>query len=168
MTIPRAINLICLLLCIIAFAFGYYVEYSLGIAPCSLCTLQRFAFAGVTLFVLIAAVHNPRYVGTVIYAIITLLFCLLGMLFAGRQIWLQHQPENLHAPCLPGLDYLIKTMPFHKAIQLAFNGSLECGRIDWTMFGFTMAEWSFALFLLFAVLMLVNIAYRRCPTTTKN
>lgn len=140
----------CLLLVI-----ALYVEFHLGIAPCPLCVLQRFAFGGVAITALFAYVHHPRRFGKIIYAISCFIFCLCGIGLASRQIWLQHHPLNPNAPCLPGLSYLIQTFSLSDAIQLALRGTIDCGRVNWELFGLSMAEWALLYFILFATLMIL-------------
>lgn len=158
----QSIYLFILIMTCILLVVALYVEFNLGIHPCPLCVLQRFAFGGIAIVALFATIHcHPRCLGRIFYAIFTVLFSMLGMCLSSRQIWLQHQPLDPNNPCLPGLTYLIKTFSFCHGLMLALRGTIDCGRVDWVLCGFSMAEWAFLFFAFFAILSLIAIRNRK-------
>ena len=153
----RTLCLIALLLCFILFGVAYWVEKQFGLAPCPLCMLQRIMIGGIAVVALIGAIHNAKRVGSIIYGIIGLIFSATGLGLAARQIWLQHQPTDTHAACLPGLSFIFQTMSFGKALKTILHGSTECGRVRWTFLHLSMPEWSAIAFTVLAIFMIILI-----------
>jgi protein dithiol:quinone oxidoreductase len=139
--------------CVALVGLGYYVEYVEGVMPCPLCIMQRFAYCAVGIIALLACLHRYKACGGRVYAFLGLVFSCAGLGMAWRQVWLQHAPSDSAAACIPGLTYLYKTFPFFRATKMALQGSAECGQIHWTLWGYSMAEWSLCCFILLAVVM---------------
>ena len=59
--------------CAALLGYGYYLQHVQGLEPCPLCLVQRGFFYLVMGVSLVAALHGPRRVGTVIYAVMTIL-----------------------------------------------------------------------------------------------
>lgn len=154
--IPRKINLLGLLICLILVGASYYFEYVKGLQPCLLCLTQRWSLMVLGVILLIAVIQNPQKLGVRIYSIVTFLFAALGLYAATRQTWLQHIPTNINDTCLPGLTYLLQTCPLPHVVKLMLQGSSECGKVTWQFMGFTMAECSLIFFVAFVVLGLVQ------------
>jgi len=134
------------LLCVGLLSYAYYEQFVRMLDPCPLCILQRLAVIGVALLALLAAIYNPARSGARVYAILTTIVALKGMLVAGRHLWIQHLPPEQVPSCGPGLDYMLKTMPLADAIKEAFRGSGECATVDWTFLGLSMPGWVFIWF----------------------
>ncbi|MFN6183012.1 MAG: disulfide bond formation protein B, partial [Burkholderiales bacterium] len=77
MSVSRLFNLIVLLV-IAAMGAGYYIQHGLGIEPCPLCIVQRFAFIGVGLVALIGATLAAHRVASLVIAALTSLLALAG------------------------------------------------------------------------------------------
>ena len=122
--------------------------------------MQRYAYGLIILFTFISFAHNPRVVFRRIYAVLSFLSAVLGMVISGRQIWLQHQPPGTVTGCLPNFNYLVAHVPLNKALALAFHGSGDCAEIKWNLFGLSMPQWSFLCFGFLAVLMLIVFLLR--------
>lgn len=153
----RTINLASFFICCGLIAFAYYLEIKLNLQPCPLCILERFIFGFLALIFLLATWHNPGEKGQKIYGSITLVFAIIGMLFAGRHLWLQGQPSALGEICVPGVSYLLKTLPLSEAIKTMFLGSSECGKVQWTFLGLSIPGWTFLFYDVFALLGLALI-----------
>ena len=69
--------------------------------------------------------------------------------------WLQHTPEAERPSCGPGLDYLLSRFGALGGLQRILRGSGECGVVDWTFLGLSIAEWSLACFVGLAIYALV-------------
>ena len=155
--IATSINLFSVVFCALLFAIVLYLQHFENIKPCLLCELQRYAYGLVILFAFISFAHNPRALWRRVYAILGFLSAVLGLLFSGRQIWLQHQPPGTVTGCLPNFNYLIGHVPVTKAISLAFHGTGDCAQVKWSLLSLSMASWSFLCFGLLAVLMAVIV-----------
>ncbi|MDB5751599.1 MAG: disulfide bond formation protein [Ramlibacter sp.] len=142
--------------CVAMLAFGLYLQHVVGLEPCPMCIVQRYALilvavvAGAT-----AAVRSRtgRIVGSALLAIIAG----LGAFVAARQSWLQWNPPEI-ASCGRDLYGMIETFPLKRAIPMIFRGSGDCTKIDWTFLGLSIANWSFLGFVFFALLGLVLAA----------
>lgn len=131
--------------------FGYYLEWVRGLEPCPLCLIQRLFFALVGITALLAALHHPARLGTILYASLNELFALGGGLTAGRQVWLQQLPTDQVPECGPGLEYMLEAYPLGDVLAKVFHGSGECAEIGWSLFGVSIAGWALLCFVLIAV-----------------
>ena len=76
----------------------------------------------------------------------------VGAAIAARHVWLQHLPPEETPRCGPGLDYLLDTLPLNELVREVLTGSGECAKVDWTLLGLSMPEWTLLLFLGLGVL----------------
>ena len=138
--------------CAALLAFAVYMQLKVGLVPCPLCIFQRIAFTATGVVFLVAGLHAPRGVtGQRIYSALALIAAGTGVGIAGRHVWLQHLPPDQVPSCGPGLDYMRELMPLTSVIRKVLTGSGECARVDWTLFGLSMAEWGLVWFLLLAL-----------------
>jgi len=148
----RQINVIMLLMATVIIGFSYFCQYILLLEPCSLCIMQRFLYIFIGLFVLLAVLQNPKRIGLRIYATLTILVSVLGFMVAGRQIWLQHLPADQIPSCGPSLIDMLDSFPIIEILEVLFMGNGNCAEVIWQFLGFSMAEWSFFLFLIFIII----------------
>ncbi len=146
----RPIFFAVVIVCIGMLAFGQYLQHALGIEPCPMCIVQRYALVGVALIAAIAASARSRYVHMG-GAVLMLLSAGFGAYVAGMQSWLQWYPPEV-VNC--GRDFygMIETFPLQRVIPMIFKGSGDCSKVDWAFLGGSIANWSFLFFLAFAVL----------------
>jgi disulfide bond formation protein DsbB len=105
--------------------------------------MQRLCVLGLLVTALWALGVQGRVFRSLVRA--QLVFALLGLYFAARQLWLQSLPVEHTGVCLPGLKLLAQYMPWRDLVPLLFLGSPACNEILWQAWGFSMAAWS-ALF----------------------
>ena len=160
MNLPRIFFSIIFIVCASLLGFGLYLEHAVGLEPCPLCVFQRIAYIMVGLIALIGAIHNPQKLFERIYTGLILIASLCGAGIAGRQVWLQHLPEDKIPECGPGLDYILDAFPFTDALKMILSGSGECAEVQWTFLSFSIAEWSIVWFIFFLILSLTLI-YKR-------
>ena len=146
----RRIYLLIVLACLGLLGFGLYLQHVVGLEPCPMCVVQRYAMVLVAVVAAIAAAlpgpRSHRWLGGGV-----LLIAGFGAFVAARQSWLQWYPPEI-ATC--GRDFygMIENFPLQRAIPMIFKGSGDCTAIDWTFLGGTIANWSFLWFLAFALL----------------
>lgn len=63
----RLLFLLAFLGCAAIIGFALYLEHSVGLVPCPLCHVQRFAVLLFAVVCLLATVHNPARLGQRIY-----------------------------------------------------------------------------------------------------
>ena len=128
--------------------YAYYLQYGQNLFPCNLCILQRFGFIGVFFVSLAATLHNPRLLGQRIYLFLAALSAGFGLSVGIRQIILQRQPPKLFSECGSDLNTLLNNLPLSDVFNALFYSSGDCSKVDWTFLGFSIAEWSAAMFAL--------------------
>jgi len=161
MNSPRIFFSTIFVVCTLLLWFGLFLEHSVGLEPCPLCVFQRIAYIVVGLFALIAAIHNPQKLFERIYTGLILITSLCGAGIAGRQVWLQHLPEDKIPECGPGLEYMLDTFPFTDALRMILSGSGECAEVNWTFLSFSIAEWSIVCFTGLIIACLISLIRRK-------
>jgi disulfide bond formation protein DsbB len=152
-TAPRRVLGLVAAACVAMLAFGLYLQHVVGLEPCPMCIVQRYALVLVALVAGIAAAMKSRGAQIAGSGLIVLIAG-FGAFVAARQSWLQWYPPEV-ASC--GRDFygMIETFPLKRAIPMIFRGSGDCTKIDWTFLGLSIANWSFIWFVFFGVLALV-------------
>jgi len=145
--------------CAAMLAFGMYLQYVVGLEPCPMCIVQRYALIGVAVLAGLASVRGQKswWMG---WGVLALAMAGFGAFTAARQSWLQWFPPEV-ATC--GRDFygMIENYSLSRAIPMIFRGSGDCTAVDWTFLGGSIANWSFIWFLLFALVLLVLLLRRR-------
>ncbi len=165
MTLPgnRIINIGVFLACVITIGIVLYMEHVMLLSPCGLCITQRVFVILCGLTCLASAIHNPGPQGQKLYAFAGASMCIFGSYFAGRQIWLQHLPEDQVPACGPGLTYIYENFPFMETLNFLLKGDGNCAEVQFRLFGvFSIPEMAMIAFvLLFSICMF--IAFRQQP-----
>ncbi len=156
MSSTRLIYSLGFLICLSLLGFAFYLEKSLGLAPCQLCELQRLMMAAMGAVFFIAAIHNPaRKMTRWVYIFFLCLFGALGFALASRQVWLiAHPPLAADAQCSASLTYLIQILPLKQALKIALMGTGDCAKVTWQFLSLSIPAWSA---LAFEVLLLLSI-----------
>ncbi|WP_447775044.1 disulfide bond formation protein B [Variovorax boronicumulans] len=154
----RALGLICLA-CVLMLAFGLYLQHVVGLEPCPMCIVQRYALMLVALFTGLAALFNSRGL-QVTGGVLALVAAVGGAYTAAQQSWLQWYPPEV-VSCGRDLYGMIETFPLKRALPMIFRGGGDCSKIDWSLFGLTLANWSFIAFTVLALLLLTLLLRRR-------
>ena len=135
-------------------AFGIvYLQNYLGLEPCPMCIVQRYALIGIIAWCLLGISANAP-VRTLVMTWLTAITAGFGAFVAARQSWLQWYPPEV-VSC--GRDFygMIENFPLQRAVPMIFKGSGDCTKIDWTFLGGSIANWSFVVFMGIFVLMLL-------------
>ena len=125
-------NLSGFLACAGMLAFGYYLQFAVGLEPCPLCILQRIMLLATGIAFLVAAIHHPAgRIGAGIYAGAIVLCAVVGAAISARHTWIQHLPEDQRPACGPSLDFMLSTFgPVQSlANQLLGEQSLHVARL---------------------------------------
>jgi disulfide bond formation protein DsbB len=149
------------ILAIIAMAFAYfYLQQTLGLAPCPLCMTQRLFVVLLGFFALIAALHNPAGWGRRVYALLCVLATIGGGAVAARHIWLQNLPEELAPACGPSLEYMLETLPLSETFSVVMMGDGNCAETVWTLMGLSIPEQTLGLFVVLGGISLFQLLRR--------
>ncbi len=156
----RPLFLAAFLLCAVLIATALTMQYALKLEPCPLCIFQRVFVIALGGVALVAAIHNPRLTGRRVYGVLVVVFGVLGMIVAGRHVWLQSLPADQVPECGPGLEYMLNTFPLTEALSLVFRGSGECADVQWVFLGLTIPGWTLVIFTAFTIFGLLLVATR--------
>jgi len=142
-------------------AFGLYLQHVVGLEPCPMCIVQRYAFVLVALLAGLTALGRARALH-VVGSVLMLLAAGFGAFVAARQSWLQWYPPEV-VSC--GRDFygMIETFPLKRAIPMIFRGGGDCTAVDWTFLGGSIANWSFLCFVATGLVALWLIVHRPTP-----
>ncbi len=149
---PRHLLALIALGCVAMLAYGMYLQHVVGLEPCPMCIVQRYALVMVALVAGVSAFLKRRFL---LYAgVVTMgAFAAFGAFVAARQSWLQWNPPEIMS-C--GRDFfgMIESFPLRRAIPMIFRGTGDCSVIDWTFLGLSIANWSFLCFSAIALMAL--------------
>ena len=154
----RQVMLLIAFACAAMLAFGYYLQHSVGLEPCPMCVVQRYAIFLIAIEAIITPARslnrsNFMHISGSVLLIIT---ALAGAFVAARQSWLQWYPPEI-ASCGRDIYGMIETFPLQKVLPMIFKGSGDCTKIDWTFLGGSIANWSFLCFCGFAAVAMWNL-----------
>lgn len=149
---PRRVLALVSAACVAMLAFGMYLQYGVGLEPCPMCIVQRYALILVAITAGISCLRGQKgwWMGWGSLAVLAAGF---GAFVAARQSWLQWYPPEI-ATC--GRDFygMIENYPISRAIPMIFRGSGDCTQVDWTFLGGSIANWSFVCFTVLGLVVL--------------
>jgi protein dithiol:quinone oxidoreductase len=153
---PRKLLALVSVGCVALLAFGMYLQHVVGLEPCPMCIVQRYAMVMIAIVAGLSAISRK---GSVLIAGSSLLVLLsgFGAFVAARQSFLQWYPPQT-ASC--GRDFygMIETFPLSRVVPMIFKGSGDCAKVDWTFLGGSIANWSFVCFVVIGLVALTLIA----------
>ncbi|HXZ48649.1 MAG TPA: disulfide bond formation protein B [Usitatibacter sp.] len=138
-----------LLACAGLLSFAIYLQEEVGLEPCPMCILQRYAFTLIAIVALAAVIHGPRGGAfPKVYGALVVLLAIAGGGVAARQSYIQHFPPATTS-CGTDLEFLVNTFPISQALPKIFAGSADCAAVHWRLLGMSIAEWALVWFVLF-------------------
>ena len=146
--------------CAALIGFGLYLQHRLGLEPCPLCILQRYAFVATGAIALTAALHNPVSAGRLIYSALVVIFAGFGGGVAIRHLYLEHNPPKIF-DCGADLGYMLDSFPLAEALPMIFRGTGDCTKVLWRFLGLSIAEWALIWFAIFIVAAIVATTMNR-------
>ena len=155
---PRRVLALVSVVCVAMLAFGLYLQHVVGLEPCPMCIVQRYALILVAIFAALAASTGKKSLQTT-GLVLMLVFAVGGAFVAARQTFLQWYPPEI-VSCGRDLYGMIETFPLKRLVPMIFRGSGDCTKVDWTFLGGSIANWSFVCFVGFGVLALVMLVRR--------
>ena len=131
-------------------AFGLYLQHVVGLDPCPMCIVQRYALILIAVISGVGAFLRQK-AAVVLDSVLLFVASSAGAFVAARQSYLQWYPPEI-ASC--GRDFygMVETFPLKRLIPMIFKGSGDCTKIDWTFLGLSIANWSFLCFAAFGLL----------------
>jgi protein dithiol:quinone oxidoreductase len=136
--------------CVALLAYGiYYLQEELGLEPCPMCILQRYALMAIAAVALVAAIHGPRAWGLKLYSGLIVVVAIAGGAVSIRHSYLQHFPPKVET-CGSDLGFLMGNFPLSQALPKIFAGTGSCSKVDWKFLGLSIPEWTLVWFAIFA------------------
>ncbi|WP_417695339.1 disulfide bond formation protein B [Pseudomonas sp.] len=128
----------------LVFGIASYLEYAVGLTPCSLCVLQRLCLMLFLMNCLAACLHGPAQKGSIFYGAMGLVFASSGLTLAWRQVLVQGDSLEQLPDCI---DHLKAVSSWWGAVHRVLEGAIDCASITWTLFDLSLPEWSLLFFL---------------------
>lgn len=153
--VPRRVFVLLFTVCLGLLAFGLYLQHVVGLVPCPMCIVQRYALLLVAIIAGLTGASSRKsiHLGG---SFLMLLVAGFGAFVAARQSWLQWYPPEV-VTCGRDLYGMIENFPLQRVIPMVFKGSGDCTAIDWTFLGASIANWSFLCFVGIAVVSIAMI-----------
>lgn len=147
-----------LLIAIVSFAMlgaALYMQYVEGYAPCPLCITQRFAFVGIGVFSLLAAVaQNTR----TLWQGLGMLSGVAGIAVAGYHVSLLLNPK---ASCgIDPLENWVNALPTAKILPQVFYSDGLCTAPLPPLFGLSIPAWSLIWLVILTLTLAVGLIRR--------
>jgi protein dithiol:quinone oxidoreductase len=160
----RAIFAALFLACASLIGFGLVLQHVAELEPCPMCILQRYAFVAIGMVALIAAIHGPVGMGVRVYSFLVAGLAIAGGSVSVRQSLLQRFPAPEPSNCMAGdLDFLLGNFPLAQALPKIFAGTGDCAKVEWSLFGLSIAEWALVWFLIIVTTAAWLAFFRRRP-----
>ncbi|MEY4644555.1 MAG: hypothetical protein RLZZ596_1386 [Pseudomonadota bacterium] len=148
-----------LIFCLGLLGFGMYLQHVVGLEPCPMCIVQRYALVLTAVAATLGLATSSR-LWQAMAAWLVLALSAAGAFVAARQSWLQWYPPEV-VSCSRDFYGMIETFPLQRVIPMIFKGSGDCTAVDWTFLGGSIANWSFLAFCGMLLLTLWLIFRRR-------
>ena len=155
----RLIYLAMFLACAGLIGFALYLQHALGLEPCPMCILQRYAFIAVGVIALAAAIDNPALLGRRIYSGLLVVMAATGGGIAIRHVYLEHYPPKIF-DCGADVGFMLESFPLTQALPMIFRGTGDCTKVVWRFLGLSIAEWSLICFAALIVAAIVAAAIK--------
>ena len=157
---PKAFTVI-FLICLGLLGYALFLQHVDNLDPCPWCIVQRLHFIAIALVMLIAALHRPGNVGTIVYSVFGGLLSLAGAAAASWHLHIQSDPKRA-LECMGGwLERWLDAAKLGKMIPplLQYDGS--CLPKPWSFLGLSIPEWALAWFVILFITFVVMIYQSR-------
>ena len=115
---PRRVMAVVCLACVALLAFGMYLQHVVGLEPCPMCIVQRYALVLIAVCAGLTAASTRKSLQISGSVLLVLLAC-AGAFVAARQSWLQWYPPEV-VSCGRDLYGMIETFPLKRALPMIF------------------------------------------------
>jgi len=141
---PRRVFLAMSLACVLLLVFGMYLQHVVGLEPCPMCVVQRYALILIAICAGLTGAIGRKGL-QILGGVLVLALGGSGAFVAARQSWLQWYPPEV-VTCGRDLYGMIENFPLQRVVPMLFKGSGDCSKVDWTFLGGSIANWSFLWF----------------------
>jgi disulfide bond formation protein DsbB len=142
-------------------AGGYYVQHVDGIEPCPLCIVQRLGYISAGGFALLGALLGASVLARRVLGSLAALCAVAGGGVAAWQCWLIANPPQWMS-CGRPFAWMLENNSLVSLIPKLFKGEGDCLTVNWTLLGFSIPQWSVAIFSTTLILIVASLV-RRSP-----
>lgn len=142
----RFLFLLAFIACASVLGGSFYLQQAFSLDPCLLCWLQRLVIAACAIICLCVVVVGPGMVAGRWYSALLLLMAFSGSAAAGAQVWMQTASMDALVPLMAVLEHFLYALEQFQQIDPARAKVLMCAEINWSLFGFSIPEWSLLAF----------------------
>jgi len=121
----RAFGMVALA-CVAMLVFGLYLQHVVGLEPCPMCIVQRYALILVAACAALTAASSRKGVH-VTGGVLLVVLAVAGAYVAARQSWLQWYPPEV-VSCGRDLYGMIETFPLKRALPMIFGAAAIAAR----------------------------------------
>lgn len=152
------------ILSVTVLAGSYLLEYNFDLEPCALCLLQRYVLGMIAFLAGIAFLQNPYRIGTRLYVCGLILLNSVGILLAGRHLWVQYAnlPDTI-VPCTAGLQTMLQFKPLLSVLAEVLQNAHACQQIH-KLLGLPLSVWSMTIFI--SLIVLLGWTWKRSQRNT--
>ena len=129
-------------LCVVLVATALYFQHVMGLEPCPLCIFQRIFVMVLGVVMLAGAIHDPGTGWRRGYGAATLVVAALGIVVAGRHVWLQSLPPDQVPSCGPDMSYMLEAFPLTDVLIAMTRGTGDCAEVAWSFLGLSIPGWA--------------------------
>lgn len=154
-TAPRRVFVGMSVACVALLVFGLYLQHAVGLVPCPMCIVQRYALVLIAVCAALTGATGRKGL-QITGGLLVALLGGSGAFVAARQSWLQWYPPEV-VSCGRDLYGMIETFPLQRLVPMIFKGGGDCTKVDWTFLGGSIANWSFLWFCAMGLLALALV-----------
>lgn len=154
---PAVCYLLVLLASLAALGVALYLQHGQGLAPCTLCIIQRYAFIWLGLCALLALLFPFRPVRVLLVGI-GILGALGGIVAAIRNLWVMAHPDVLCGR--DPIEIFLNGLPTAQQFPQIFVASGLCSSPIPPLFGLPLPAWSLIGLLVLGVLLGISLRRR--------
>ena len=160
----RYLVLINFIICVVLGGVAFYYNAAKGVPLCPLCSMQLICYYIIGVVSLVRFVYMPGKLGRYAYGIFLIVLSVIGILFGGRQLWMQHLPNYQSLPCSPDIIDTFGNSGLSGFFHTLFNTYNDCALTHWQFVGLNMVSWSligFAALIIIAIILLFGAKNER-------
>ena len=147
---PRLAFAAIAVLCLCFLLTAWYLQYGPEKQqPCPLCILQRYLYMGLGLVSLLAAAHNPRRTGTLVYAGIADVIASTGVALA---VWQVSKGASMTTCLADPIGEFVNGLPMANGWPEFLYANGGCADQYPPILGIPVPAWSLIWFAIFAVM----------------
>lgn len=153
---PLVCNLLVMIGAVVALAAALYMQHGkgLGLQPCTMCIIQRYAFLLIGLAAILSILVPFRPI-RVLWVVIGLVGALGGIIAAVRNLWVLTHPEILCGR--DPIELFLNSLPTAQWFPKVFVALGLCSDPIPPLLGLPLPAWSLMGLLLSAVLLLLSV-----------